>query len=92
MDYERFDVVELDGGEYIILNIITYKDNTYLYLINNDENKDDVLVVKVVENDGVVEYVSIENDTEFEYVINKLMVNNKDILEEYVEENGNSDN
>ena len=91
MDYERFDVV-LDGGEYIILNIITYKDNTYLYLINNDENKDDVLVVKVVENDGVVEYVSIENDTEFEYVINKLMVNNKDILEEYVEENGNSDN
>lgn len=92
MNYERFDVVELDGGEYIILNIITYKDNTYLYLINNDENKDDVLVVKVVENDGVVEYVSIENDTEFEYVINKLMVNNKDILEEYVEENGNSDN
>ena len=77
MNYERFDLIEFEAGEYIILNIITYKNNTYLYLINNAEDKDDVSVVKVIENDGVTEYVPIENDEEFEYVINRLLIDNE---------------
>lgn len=84
MDYERFDVIKFEGGEYIVLNIVTYKNSTYLYLINNDENKDDVSVVKVIVNNGITEYVPIDDDKEFEYVINRLLVDSEDIIKDVI--------
>lgn len=87
MNYERFDVIEFNGGSYIILNVVTYKNNTYLYLINNDENKDDVSVVKVIINNDVAEYVPIDNDEEFEYVIGRLLLDSKDIITDVMSSN-----
>lgn len=87
MNYERFDIIEFEGGNYIVLNIVTYKNSTYLYLINNDENKDDVSVVKVIINNDVAEYVPIDNDEEFEYVIGRLLLDNKDIITDVMSSN-----
>ncbi len=87
MNYERFDIIEFDGGSYIILNVVTYKNSTYLYLINNDENKDDVSVVKVIVNNDVAEYVPIDNDEEFEYVIGRLLLDNKEIITDVMSSN-----
>lgn len=78
MKYQIDDVIKYNDGEYLILNIINYKDNTYLYLINNDEFKNDVSIVKTVYNNGKITYEHIENDEEFDYVINKIFLNFKD--------------
>lgn len=92
MNYERFDIIEFDGGSYIILNVVTYKNCTYLYLINNDEAKDDVSVVKVIINNDVAEYVSIDNDEEFEYVIGRLLLDNKEIISDVMSSDSSEKN
>ena len=92
MNYERFDIIEFDGGSYIVLNVVTYKNCTYLYLINNDESKDDVSVVKVIVNSGVAEYVPIDNDEEFEYVIGRLLLDNKEIISDVMSSDSSDKN
>ena len=65
---------------------------TYLYLINNDESKDDVSVVKVIVNSDVAEYVPIDNDEEFEYVIGRLLLDNKEIISDVMSSDSSDKN
>lgn len=80
MKYERFDEIEINDNNYIVLNIITYNDNIYLYLINKDEFKKDVSLVKVVDNVSFEELVPIEDDEEFETILNMLLLENRDTI------------
>lgn len=78
MTYNINDVIKFKNGEYLVLNVIKNEGNTYLYLINNDEYKNDVSIIKVIEENAEVKYVHIEENDEFEYVMNKIFLDNKD--------------
>lgn len=75
MNYEVDQVIQFKNGEYLILDVIKHKEFIYLYLINYDEYLNDTAIVKVVKNDKV-RYEYINNNDEFDYVLNKLFLNN----------------
>jgi hypothetical protein len=82
MDYKVNDIIKFKDGEYLVLNVIKNQENTYLYLINNDEYKNDISITRVVEENNEIRYLHIEENEEFEYVMNKIFMDCKDdILE-----------
>ena len=74
MKYALDQVIKYNNGEYIILDVVNHNDNTYLYLINNSEFKNDVSIVRVLE-DGSLDYINEES--EFDYVIHKIFLDNQ---------------
>lgn len=78
MNFNVNDIIKFKNGEYLILNVIKNEGNTYLYLINNDEYKNDVSITKVIEENNEIKYIHIEENEEFEYVMNKIFLNYKD--------------
>jgi hypothetical protein len=78
MSFNINDVIKFKNGEYLILNVIKNEGNTYLYLINNDEYKNDISITKVVEENNEIKYMHIEENEEFEYVMNRLFLDYKD--------------
>lgn len=86
MNFNIDDIITFNYGEYLILDVIREKDNTYLYLINNDEFKDDVSIVKVNNNNDVIEYSPIENEEEFDFVVNKIFLDFKEDVVDFATE------
>ena len=86
MNFNIDDVIVFNDGEYLILDVIRKNNNTYLYLINNDEFLDDVSIVKVNNNNNVIEYTAIDNDEEFDYVVNKIFLDFKDDVLDFATE------
>ena len=86
MNFNIDDVIVFNDGEYLILDVIRENNNTYLYLINNDEFMDDVSIVKVNNNNNVIEYTAIDNDEEFDYVVNKIFLDFKDDVLDFASE------
>ncbi|MDY6072166.1 MAG: hypothetical protein SPI44_04775 [Bacilli bacterium] len=86
MNFNIDDVIVFNDGEYLILDVIRENNNTYLYLINNDEFLDDVSIVKVNNNNNVIEYTAIDNDEEFDYVVNKIFLDFKDDVIDFATE------
>ena len=86
MNFNIDDIITFNYGEYLILDVIREKDNTYLYLINNDEFKDDVSIVKVNNNNDVIEYSPIENEEEFDFVVNKIFLDFKEYVVDFATE------
>lgn len=80
MNFQIDDIIKYNDGEYLVLDVIKKNDDVFLYLINNDEYVNDVAITKVKNNNGVIEYSFVENDEEFNYVLNKIIVNSKDEL------------
>lgn len=78
MNFNIDDVIKFKNGEYLVLNVIKNEGNTYLYLINNDEYKNDVSITKVIEENNEIKYVHIEENDEFDYVMNKIFLNYRD--------------
>lgn len=75
------DIIELDNYSYRVLDVINNMNNTYAYLINNEEFVNDTAIVKVIKKDKYIELTNIEDDSEFEYVLRRLYLNHKrDIL------------
>ena len=74
MKYALDQVIKYNNGEYIILDVVNHNDNTYLYLINNSEFKNDVSIVRVLE-DGSLDYIN--DESEFDYVIHKIFLDNQ---------------
>lgn len=87
MNYKVSDIVKFKNGEYQIVDIVNNDGNVYLYLINNDEYKNDVSITKVINDNGTYNFTYIDNDDEFNFVLNKLFLNSKDdILDFLVDE------
>jgi len=85
MDFKKNKIIRFNNGDYLILDVLKYEDNLYLYLINNDEYENDVSIVKVDNNDGVIKYSHIDDEDEFNYVINKLFLIHQEEINEFVE-------
>lgn len=87
MNYKVSDIIKFNNGEYQIVDIVNNDGNVYLYLINNDEYKNDVSITKVINDNGTYNFTYIDNNEEFNFVLNKLFLNSKDeILEFLVDE------
>lgn len=84
MIYEKHDIISFNRGEYLVLDIINYNGETYLYLINNDNNKNDVSIVKAVNTNGFVDYVQIEKNKEFDIIVKKFLISMKDDVKKFV--------
>ena len=87
MNYQIDDIIKFNNGEYLVLDVIKKDENIYLYLINNDEFVNDVAITKVKNENGIIEYGYLDDDREFNYVLNKIIVDSKeDLLEFAIEE------
>lgn len=85
MNFKKNNIIKFNNGDYLILDILNYKENTYLYLINNDEYKNDVSIVRVDNNSGITKYSHIDDEDEFNYVINKLFLNHQTEISEFLD-------
>jgi hypothetical protein len=85
MDIKKNKIIKFNNGDYLVLDVIHHKGNTYLYLINNKEFEDDVSIVKVENNNGIIKYNYIEDEEEFDYIINKLFLENINDINDYFE-------
>lgn len=78
MKYNKYDVITLDNNsKYIVCDIININNTNYLYLVNDEDDKD-IIVIK--ENNEVLE--PIKDANEFEKVMLKLAVSNKNMVDE----------
>ena len=85
MEIKKNNIIKFNNGDYLVIDVLKYKDNTYLYLINNDEFENDVSMVKVNYEGGIVRYSQIDDEEEFNYVINKIFLNHKVEINEFCE-------
>ncbi|CCZ57271.1 unknown [Clostridium sp. CAG:762] len=81
MKYNKYDVITMDNNsKYIICDVI-YEDNViYLYLVNDDDDKDIILIKEV---DGILE--PIKDSNEFERIMLKITVSNKNMINEIID-------
>ena len=77
MNIKVNDVLDFDNYSYRVLDVINSNGNTYAYLINNEEFKNDTSIVKIVKNNRNLEVMHIKDNTEFEYVLKKIYLNHK---------------
>ncbi len=75
MKYGLDQIIKFNDGDYIVLDVVNHNDNTYLYMINNSEFLNDVSIVKVLEN-GELDYIN--DESEFDYVINRIYMTKDD--------------
>lgn len=81
MKYNKYDVITMDNNsKYIICDVI-YEDNViYLYLVNDVDDKDIILIKEV---DGILE--PIKDSNEFERIMLKITVSNKNMINEIID-------
>ena len=81
MKYNKYDVITMgNNSKYIICDVI-YEDNViYLYLVNDDDDKDIILIKEV---DGILE--PIKDSNEFERIMLKITVSNKNMINEIID-------
>lgn len=79
--FEKFDVVEVNNKNFIVLNIINHNNNLYLYLINEDENNDEYSIVKVINQNDKIFFDGVSNE-EYQIITNKLILDNKEEMKE----------
>lgn len=79
--FEKFDVVEVNNKNFIVLNIINNNNNLYLYLINEDENNDEYSIVKVINQNDKIFFDGV-SDEEYQIITNKLVLDNKEEMKE----------
>lgn len=89
MNLKKDDIIEFKNGEYLIIDVITKDNDTFLYLINNDEFLNDVSITKVNYNNGKYEFNYIDSDSEFDYVMNKIFLDLKDDALDFVDNTSN---
>ena len=77
------DIIEMDNYSYKVLDIVNYKDNMYLFLINNDDFINDTAIVKALKSEKNIELMHIDDDKEFEYVLKKIYLDNKKAILSY---------
>ena len=83
MEIKKNNIIKFNNGDYLVIDLLKYNNNTYLYLINNDEFENDVSIVKVDYENGIIRYSQIEDEEEFNYVITKLFLEHKTDISEF---------
>ncbi len=90
---ELYDILTLENNkEYTIANMVEYKDSTYLYLIEVDENEDIIentqTIVRRIIKDGEEAVEKVTNNEEYKEVAKLFFDLFKDLA---IEESDNTD-
>lgn len=87
MKYSKNDIITLENDlKYIVCDIVSINDINYLYLVNEDDENEYFIVKEKVEND-VSFFESIKDEKEFEKVLLKLALANKNMINEVINNN-----
>ena len=82
MEYEKYDVLEFDNGKkYIVVDTVNFKNHLYLYLANEDESRDYIIVKEELVN-GEKLYNQVFDKDEFLNIAKLIAEKNKDLIEE----------
>ena len=90
---ELYDILTLENNkEYTIANMVDYKDSTYLYLIEIDENEDILentqTIVRRIIKDGEEAVEKVTNNEEYKEVAKLFFDLFKDLAVEETESTG----
>lgn len=77
---KEYDIVLIEGNEYIEIDRINIENNTYVYLTELS-NPDNFIIKKYLEVDGEEYFEGLESDNEFDKVLTYFLKKHKDILE-----------
>lgn len=81
MKYNRYDIITFDdNSKYIVCDAIYEGNVIYLYLVNDTDDNDIVLIKEV--NDV---FESIKDRNEFERIMLKIAVSNKNMINEIID-------
>ena len=69
------DIYDIDGKEYMLIDQVTQKENTYLYLSNVEEGND--FIIRKLNPENEEEMIPLENEEEVQKAI--LLITNKQI-------------
>lgn len=84
--YQRLDEIVLPNGTtYTIIDVVEENNNTYLYLGNQNN---DFVLVEVIMDDGKPKLINIDDEDTFKRVVELLLLKNKELLEDVLEEKG----
>ena len=78
IDINLNDIIYFGINSYIVIDFIKYKNEIYLYLINADNYKNDIAIIKVKKENGIFIYNLIKNDQEFDEIIEKFFLKSKE--------------
>ena len=80
MNIKTNDILYFKENAYLVVDNI---EGRYLYLKNNDSSKDDIAIVKIMDN----QIVKIDNEEEFDYAINKFYLDYKEEILSFFNKN-----
>lgn len=81
MEEINVNVTDIDGKEYIELDIVEVKGSKYVYLVSTNDDKD-FLINKIVLDNGKEYYESLESNEEFQIVLLNFIKKNKSVINE----------
>lgn len=70
---KELEVIEIDEKEYCVINEVTYKEKTFLYL-SNIQDEEDTIIRKVSPEDKSI-VIPLQDEKEFEIACNLLCKN-----------------
>lgn len=70
---KELEVIEIDEKEYCVINEVTYKEKTFLYLSNIQDEEDTIIRKVSPEDENIV--IPLQDEKEFEIACNLLCKN-----------------
>lgn len=81
MKYSRYDLIEFDdGSEYMVVDSLVRNDDTYVFLINPDDEMDAFIVKE--EKDGLKR---LPKGNEYDLISMEILKRNKDEVDKILE-------
>ena len=76
----EYNIASLNGKDYIEVDTINFKDNTYVFLVNEKDEKD-FLIRKITNENEKAFYEPLETKEEFEVVMLMFTKKHSNVLE-----------
>lgn len=79
----NIETVDIDGITYIEVDKIEVQENTFVYLVNINNNED-FCIRKLVSRDGKIYYDGLKDDKEFDLALMYFAKKHENVLNEEV--------
>lgn len=85
MTYSKYDMIEFDDNtEYMVIDTLNKNYNTYVLLINPDDEKDSFIVKEEKDEKGTY-LTRLPKGTEYDLVAMEILKNNKEEVNKLLE-------
>lgn len=81
MNYERYDVLCIDDINYVVVDVINYENNKYVYLIKEELNDpEEYFIMKETTKNNELYFDEVKDKELYNKIINQVAIQNKDLL------------